>query len=378
MEKEQKDQLDALLAYAAEELDLTRTQRESATEKYQAVGDWLSKSDSSLAAWDPRIYPQGSFAIGTVTKPVGRDEFDLDLVCELHLKADQTTPRIVKTAVGNRLKENTAYRARLEEKNRCWRIVYANEFHMDILPACQDPTPLRPTRLGIPDKELATWKSTDPKGYATWFMQQTSAVDRQGSRFRGEVEAPPPSSDRTTRTALHLTVRLLKRHRDLYCDGDEDAPISIIITTLAARAYAESGFNRDSILETLHHLLKRMPELITCDGSGSPAVLNPVNPGENFADKWKESPRKAVIFHRWIQAARLHLEQLSKAKLPGMVPMLKPWVGEHLATSAVKRYGEAMHASRPGFMVAAGALSSSSAQARPIPQHTFYGKRERK
>lgn len=36
---------------------------------------------------------------------------------------------------------------------------------------------------------------------------------------------------------LQRIVQILKRHRDIMFNGDEDKPISIIITTLASRAY---------------------------------------------------------------------------------------------------------------------------------------------
>jgi hypothetical protein len=61
------------LTYGAEALDLTPTQYDDAVQKYQAVGTWLNKPGTLLAPADPLIYPQGSIAIGTATKPVGRD-----------------------------------------------------------------------------------------------------------------------------------------------------------------------------------------------------------------------------------------------------------------------------------------------------------------
>ena len=91
MDLSRRAQLATLLTYGAEALDLTPTQYQDAVQKYQAVGAWLNKPDSPLAAADPLVYPQGSIAIGTATKPVGRDEFDLDLVCQLQL-GDSISP----------------------------------------------------------------------------------------------------------------------------------------------------------------------------------------------------------------------------------------------------------------------------------------------
>ena len=72
---------------------------------------------------------------------------------------------------------------------------------------------------------------------------------------------------------LQIAVQVLKRHRDIYFDGSDDAPISIIITTLAARAYQ----GQDSIYATLSHLLERMPNFIEYDANGLAYIRNPMN-----------------------------------------------------------------------------------------------------
>ena len=41
----------------------------------------------------------------------------------------------------------------------------------------------------------------------------------------------------SNKTPLQRAVQILKRHRDIMFAGDEDKPVSIIITTLAAKAY---------------------------------------------------------------------------------------------------------------------------------------------
>lgn len=43
----------------------------------------------------------------------------------------------------------------------------------------------------------------------------------------------------SNKTPLQRAVQILKRHRDIMFAGDEDKPVSIIITTLAAKAYQE-------------------------------------------------------------------------------------------------------------------------------------------
>jgi hypothetical protein len=99
-------------------------------------------------------------------------------------------------------------------------------------------------------------------------------------------------------TPLQAAVMLLKRHRDAMFDGDEDKPISVIITTLAGEAY---GGER-TIEATLSRVLPAM-RLRIANLAPVAEILNPSLPNENFADKWPGAPRKRSNFEAWVQQA---------------------------------------------------------------------------
>jgi len=147
-------QLDDLLTRICEALQLSPSQHELAVERYTAVGRWLAAPDSSLARFRPEIYPQGSLRIGTTTKPLKRQEYDLDAVAEFQV-ATTSFPRpvILLDLLEERLLEHPQYSTMLERKNRCVRLNYANEFHIDFLPGCPDPR-LGGTCLLVPDRSL--------------------------------------------------------------------------------------------------------------------------------------------------------------------------------------------------------------------------------
>ena len=133
-------QLDDLLERICSKLQITPTQHEQADDRYRAIGDWLEAEGSPLARAKPVIYPQGSLRIGTTVRPLTRREYDLDLVCELELDWRRIpNPVILLDVVEMRLKDHETYRTMLERKNRCIRVKYANQFHLDILPGCPDP-----------------------------------------------------------------------------------------------------------------------------------------------------------------------------------------------------------------------------------------------
>ena len=54
------------------------------------------------------------------------------------------------------------------------------------------------------------------------------------------------------KSPLQRVVQILKRHRDLMFNGDESKPISIIITTLAARAYNKETDVLDALVNVVY------------------------------------------------------------------------------------------------------------------------------
>jgi hypothetical protein len=101
----------------------------------------------------------------------------------------------------------------------------------------------------------------------------------------------------------------MKRHRDImFVDYPDRKPISIIVTTLAARAYKGEA----DLSEAMHKCLTDMGGLIN---PKSPRVPNPVNPEEDFADKWDKPEGRAKKleenFWAWLEQARSDFEVIS-------------------------------------------------------------------
>ena len=130
-------ELSSLLNNIGEVLDIPESKYIEAKDRYNAVSNWLSADESELKQYSPEIYPQGSFRLGTVIKPLDREEYDVDLVCFLsNISSSDIAQSELKKNVGDRLKVNGTYKKiLLPEGRRCWTLDYANEFHMDILPS---------------------------------------------------------------------------------------------------------------------------------------------------------------------------------------------------------------------------------------------------
>lgn len=148
------------------------------------------------------------------------------------------------------------------------------------------------------------WPQSNPMGYAAWFRNRMIVQLMERKQYmvdRGlTVDSVEEIPDYKVRTPLQRAVQLLKRHRDcMFADDPEHKPISIIITTLAAHAYN----NEDSISLALGSILKGMDQHIEQRGDIA-WVANPVNPTENFADKWPEEPKKRENFFKWLECVR--------------------------------------------------------------------------
>ena len=104
---EYRQQVNKALENLTDNIDISETRYKEAEGHYKAIGEWLGKDDSPLAPYSPEIYPQGSFRLGTVVKPISdNDEYDIDLVCQLELSKQEVTQKELKQMIGDRLKEN--------------------------------------------------------------------------------------------------------------------------------------------------------------------------------------------------------------------------------------------------------------------------------
>jgi Second Messenger Oligonucleotide or Dinucleotide Synthetase domain len=327
---------ESFLEEVAKSIDITPAQHDDAVAKYTSIGEWLDRPESALDEYDPEIYPQGSFLIGTAIRPLdNREEFDIDLVCRLDAGKGDFSQKSLKAAVGAEIQSYADAHAMAKdpvEGRRCWTLIYSGgaRFHMDILPAIPNEESYRllletagyflesgDTRvtggaIAITDSEHPNyhrianeWPSSNPTGYAAWFKERMSGqlFERKRDFAASEqlvVASVQDVPDHKVKTSLQRAIQLLKRHRDyFYRDDPEHKPISIIISTLAAKCYG----NERRIVDALSLILKNMDQHIE-NRSGVAWVANPVNPAENFADKWEGEPKKTDCFFDWLEAAR--------------------------------------------------------------------------
>jgi hypothetical protein len=365
-------QLDAILDHLVEAVQLTATQRADAEGKYNAVGGWLHAENSRMRVFDPQIFAQGSLRIDTTVKPLAREEFDLDLVCEL-AASDALTPGGAYELLWSRMSEHGTYRELIERCPRCIRINYAGDFHLDIVPAIPDPVD-GGTALLIPDRDLQSWHPSNPKGYAVWFEDMARLPILEKKHTLGAtiepLRAPEPAA---TKAPLKLAVQLLKRWRDVAFGARQEAPPpSIVLTTIAGRVYGKERHVTDALSAILSGTL-------SCSYRSLSALTNPANPREFICERWLAAPGAYDAFcEELTQFAAAWQTLVQHGTFPAVGTDLMRLFGETPVRRALKAYaatftkaredGSLRAVSKTGTLVTGGAT-----QGLRVPNHTFFG-----
>lgn len=404
LNKEEKRQFCEILETLGETLDITETQYKSVVNSYGAVGEWLSMPESMLAIYKPVIRPQGSFMIGTMIKPIcEEDDLDIDLVCELSDKSPIWTQYHLKQVVGNRLKENKVYDNMLQkEGRRCWTLQYADisNYHMDILPSlvCNGYSTVlekafsanyfdnisESLAIRITDKEHDNyftstypeyWMKSNPFGYGHWFLSEAEIAETKTAMFSNAVN-PIPKYNKN-KLPLQRVVQILKRHRDMMFNGDEDKPIFIIITTLSSMAYKKETSIVDALISVATNMRNYIEERYDTNlGKMIKWIPSPVNSEENFADKWVQNPKREENFYKWLDQLEFDTKTIVQQRgLHNISESMKKPFGEKAVNRTFSTLGE-----KNLLLRESGALKMSTktgilgiSGSVNTPSHNFHG-----
>lgn len=287
-------QIDDILDRMAESLQLGDSRYDRMKQHYEAIKSWIEKDEKFFKPFAYELYPHGSVRILTTVKPIGKDEFDLDIA--LHIKTSHTahTPQRIYQELKRRLSEHETYKGMMELKKRCIRLNYSGDFHMDILSGIQE-FDWDDDRLCVPDHELGRWVSSNPRGYAKWFIDKANSVKVSLLEKALRAENIPADNFRYKKP-LQRGVQLIKRYRDMYFqDDDTYKTSSIILTTIAGLYYS----GEESIFDTVENIVNQIQQ----DVNHLPSrlkILNPVNQEEDFTDKWDTEPQYYEVFKAFV------------------------------------------------------------------------------
>lgn len=166
-----------------EKLDISPNLFKNAQSKYEALAAFLNEHGIEAT-----IYPQGSFALGTVTRPIKKTDspsYDLDCICQVSGTKTEYTPSGLRDLIEQTLISNDTYDGKLVKWEECFTIKYAEvngvSFSIDLVPAVSDSndvidnlikkglsSQVVDTSIAIPrqnSEKIYRWISNNPKGF---------------------------------------------------------------------------------------------------------------------------------------------------------------------------------------------------------------------
>ncbi len=129
-----------------------------------AIKNWETKfkEDEELKDKFVDYYTQGSYSTNTGIRPKNNEEFDVDVVLVLDI-GEIDDPKVILHWIKDRIKSHKEFKNRVKAKDRCVRIDYAEDFHVDVVPAFVDRDYIK-----IPSKKEGEWTKTNPVGFKEW------------------------------------------------------------------------------------------------------------------------------------------------------------------------------------------------------------------
>lgn len=335
------------------QLDIPPSLYKNAHQKYKSIAKYLE--DHGLQA---DMYPQGSFALGTVIRPYSKDKtrnYDLDFICQVKGTRDNFTPSELRKQISDILNASDLYGGKLTEYDECFTIEYADingiGFSIDIVPATGENASkkaelctlskypwLIDTAIAIPrhsQQKTYNWITNNPIGYREWFydinasFRAVSGVTYRQNLFSAHkdvyasIEEIPVEMERTS---MQRVIQILKHHRDVYYskiqNGDDIKPISAIINTIVADISKSANPNW-SVFDLLQYIVNELAiyaqqqhlssdeftrqygerNVFTRNCNGW-RIENPANPKDNLADKWNSNSEIPRRFFQWAEAVK--------------------------------------------------------------------------
>lgn len=215
--------------------------------------------------------PQGSWAHKTIIKPVNGNEFDADFMLHMSEQPDWAgSPSTYIAEVHAALTRNGTYATMVKPpKCRCIRVVYAGDYHVDIVPIVR----LGDGRLVIVNSDDDDWEDTDPAGFTRWMKEKNGATNGN----------------------LKQVIRMMKYLRDHH--GNFKRTRSVILTALigervdTTKPLIDPSYYEDvpttlvNLLEDLNAWLQANPTFPSIpDPSGA---TDPTGQPVTFDHRWK-------------------------------------------------------------------------------------------
>lgn len=264
-----------------EEVNLNQTRVEQLDSSVEAVQRAIKAS-----TWGAKVVEfrgHGSWAHGTIIKPLSGNEFDADLLAVVEPVVGWTAADYLNKLY-NALKENSTYKDMVRRYSYCITIEYAKERRIDIAPCV-----LGRQVQGIYEvcnRTTDTFKQTEPISYTDWVKAKNGVAGGNDMR---------------------KVTRLLKYMRD---NKTNFTCPSFLLTTLIGLRIRDSDKDSKDFIDTptcLKTIVGRLDDWLQANSS-LPTIRNPVLASEVQSEVWDDTKYanfrdKINLYRGWIDEA---------------------------------------------------------------------------
>lgn len=222
------------------------------------------ESDTTVGHLVLDTVPQGSWAHRTIIGPKPGEEFDADFLVQIEENAHwNANPSAYADAVWNALSASSTYKEMSKRKNRCIRVTYANDCHVDVVPYVV----LANGREVIINRTTNEFEDTNPVAFTDWLQER----------------------DDVTGGDLRKVIRLLKYLRD-HCNAFDIK--SVLLTTVVGgvvepwRTTLDADYYKDAPT-TLVNVVEDLAEWLRCRPI-KPSIADPGCPSTTFDHRWTD------------------------------------------------------------------------------------------
>lgn len=238
------------------------------------------------ALWGPTIISfgaQGSWAHGTIVKPLSGKEFDADLLVFVKHKDGWTAKDYIDNLY-SALEQHGTYKDKVRRYSHCVTIEYAGERRVDIAPCVKNR--LYDGQFEVCNRNTNEFEASAPIAYTLWVVGRNSIAGGND---------------------LKKVTRLLKYLRDI--KGNFTCPSFLFTTLLGSRVY-DTDKNSNSFADlttTLKTLVGRLDDWLQARPD-VPVVRNPVLFSEDQSQAWTQTQYsnfrdKINLYRGWIDDA---------------------------------------------------------------------------
>lgn len=351
-------------------LDITPTMFKNAEEKYKGIAKFLNEQGLNVD-----ISLQGSFAIGTATRPYsdGKDKmYDVDVICLFNKGTDSS--KFIRENLINVLNDSLIYKDKVKEWNKCITLEYSDlgkyEFTIDLVPTVlnknsgieqdlnDDKYYNDVLKIAVKD-DIEKWYTINPKGYQKWFNdinekfslynreERLKIVLENNKHLFTSIEEIQPYFNKSS---LQEAIQILKRNRDIYFSKikeENNKPSSIILTTFAAITAQDYSEDIDSVDLAVEIIEKFELCFNNAKNDNAKCMIktdrgwefyNPVNPRDNLLDSWNDNDNKVDdYFYNWLIYAKTGLKTILDITSDNYVEHIGNSFGNDITDKVFKR-----------------------------------------